>query len=47
MQNKKLCIEPNPKCGYYKKFNCCGYCPKCPPERQGLNEVKETKRKRI
>jgi len=42
-----MCKEPNPKCQYYKKYNCCGYCSKCPPERRGLKDKKEIIKKPI
>lgn len=36
MASKEICEEPHPKCPYFKKYGCCGYCPRCPTDRQGL-----------
>lgn len=44
---KEMCIKPNQKCVYYKKYKCCGYCSKCPTERQGLINVPDRKKKLI
>lgn len=39
---KKVCYEPNLKCRYLKKYKCCGFCVKCPPEKQGF-EIRKVK----